>query len=207
MLNLGSGGDFIPYAKFNGKAGRWYAKKGEVEVEVNNPTFVADFDNIKTGWFWFKEGSAPSIILDDSLSAPAPKPPQTFVDSQGKTRDCYKRGFELKLFSQAAFGGVVVLNGAAMHLNAAINELYAQYSTGKVANPGQLPVVQCTGTTPMKDKAGTNFKPILSIAKWIPRPAEFDAAATPQPQAAAVASVVTPQPTVVAAQAPATSEF
>jgi len=195
MLNLGGGGDFLPYAKFNGKAGRWYVKKGEGEVEVMNPTFVADFDNIRTGWFWFKQGSAPQIVWDTSLTEPAPKPTATFTDDKGKVRDCYKRGFELKLFSEQAFGGVVVLNGAAMHLNMAVNDLYAQYISGKAANPGQLPVIQVTGTLPMKDKEGTNFKPVFSILKFVPRPSAFDAqAATPPTPAAGAASNVTPQP-------------
>lgn len=207
MLNLGGGGgDFLPYAKFNGKAGRWYAKKGEQEVEVMNPTFVPDFENIRTGWFWFREGAAPSIILDKNLTEPAPKPTAQLTDQNGKVRDCYKRGFEIKLFSQQAFGGVVVLNGAAMHLNDAIKDLYAQYSEGKSANPGQLPVVHATGTLPMKDKHGTNYKPVFAILKWIPRPAEFDAAATPQAQAAGIASNQNPpaQPTP---QVASSSEF
>ncbi len=205
MLNLGGGGDFLPYAKFNGKAGRWYVKKGEGEVEVTNPAFVADFENIRTGWFWFKQGSAPQIIFDTSLSEPAPKPAATFTDDKGKVRDCYKRGFELKLFSEQSFGGVVVLNGSAMHLNMAVNDLYAQYAAGKAANPGQLPVVQVTGTLPMKDKEGVNFKPVFTIPKWVARPAAFDAAATPPSPAAGVASNVTPQPTP--AQQSSTSEF
>ncbi len=179
MLNLGGGGDFLPYAKWNGKAGRFYVKKGEGEVEVNNPTFVADFENIRTGWMWFKEGSAPSIIFDASLANPAPKPAAQFTDAQGKVRDCYKRGFELKLFSQNLFGGVVVLNGASMHLNMAVNELYALYAAGKDANPGQLPVVQITGNLPMKDKQGVNYKPVFQILKWIPTPPEFAEALKP----------------------------
>ncbi len=205
-LNLGGGGDFLPYAKWNGKAGRFYAKQGDAEVEIINPVFVVDFENIKTGWFWFKEGAAPSIILDKSLTEPAPKPTAQYTDGQGKVRDCYKRGFELKLFSKQSLGGVVVLNGAAMHLNNAINDLHELYLTGKTANPGQLPVVQITGNLPMKDKQGTNYKPVFAILKWIPRPAEFDAAATPQAPAAGVASNVTPQP-AQAAQVASSSEF
>jgi hypothetical protein len=180
MLNLGGGGDWLPYCKYNAKAGRWYAKIDGKEVEVMNPVFVADFAKIQTGWFHFKANTAPSIILDKSLSEPAPKPEATYVDDKGKVRDCYKRGFDLKLFSKNSFGGVVVLNGASMHLNTSINELYEQYVAGAVANPGQLPVIRATGSVPMKDAAGVNYKPTFVIEKWVPRPAEFDeeAAAT-----------------------------
>jgi len=179
-LNIAqSSGDFLPYVKYNGKAGRWYVKKDDAEVEVTNPVFVADFDNIKTGWFMFMEGQAPSITLDPDLQNPAPKP-----------SDKHKRGFAVQLFSKNQFGGVVELNGASMHLSNAINELYEQYE--KDRKPGQLPVVACTGTTPMKDKMGTNYRPIFKIEKWVDRPAEFDAetqSSTPAPQAATTSSV------------------
>jgi len=202
-LNIVSqGGDFDPYVKYNGKAGRWYVKKDEQEVEVSNPTFVADFDNIKTGWFYFKAGSAPEKVFDRSLSEPAAKPEKTYVDDKGVTRDCFRRGFELRLFSNAAFGGVVVLSGSSMHLNNAINELYEAYETGRGANAGMLPVISCTGTLPMKDKMGTNYKPVMAIVKWVPRPAEFEAA----PSVQAPANQSAPQAAPVQ-QAASISEF
>ena len=173
-LNLGGGGDWLPYCKYNAKAGRWYAKVEGKEVEVVNPVFVADFQNIKTGWYWFKEGTAPQIVLDPNLTVPANKPEATYTDSKGKLRDCYKRGFTLHLFSKNSFGGVVEWSGASMHVNNAINELYEQFLAGAAANPGQMPVIRATGSVPMKDAQGTNYKPTFAIEKWVPRPAEFD---------------------------------
>lgn len=196
-LNLATqSGDFDPYVKYNAKAGRWYVKDGDVEKEVQNPVFVADFEGIKTGWLYFREGSAPEKVFDPNLKEEAPKPDKTYTDSEGKTRDCFRRGFEVRLFSKASFGGVVVLNGASMHLNNAIGALYNQYEAGKASNPGALPVIKFVGSTPMKDKLGTNYRPDFVIDKWVPRPSEFDAAApvqaTPAPQAqpAPVASAV-----------------
>lgn len=179
-LNIVQSGEFRPYCKYNAKAGRWYVKKDEEETEVPNPTFVADFDNIKTGWFLFLEGQAPNIVHDPSLSQAAPKP-----------SDAHKRGFELNLFSQSLFGGVVVMTAASMHLNNAINEVYEQYEAQRGANAGKLPVISCTGTTPMKDKMGTNYKPNLTLVKWVDRPAELNgnaAVSTPATQAAPVAT-------------------
>lgn len=194
-LNIASqGGDFDPYCKYNAKSGRWFAKQGEQEVEISNPTFVADFANIKTGWFYFKAGQAPEKVFDPSLSEAAPKPQRTYVDDNGKTRDCFSRGFEMRLFSKASFGGegVVVISGSSMHLNNAISELYEQYEKEAGSHAGELPVVQCTGAAPMKDKFGTNYKPTFVITKWAKRPAELDGASggndtapTPQPKAAA----------------------
>lgn len=163
-LNIVSqGGDFDPYVKYNAKAGRWYIKGENGEVEVQNPVFVADFANIKTGWLLFLEGQAPDKVWDVSLTQPAPKP-----------SDAHKRGFGLRLFSKTSFGGVVDLSGASMHLNGSINDLYTAYEVAPEAKQGLLPVVKFAGATPMKDKMGTNYKPNFVIEKWVARPAEFD---------------------------------
>lgn len=184
-LNISTGGgeDFAPYVKYNAKAGRWYVKKDEGEVEVQNPAFVADFDNIKTGWFHFAAGIAPSIVYDPNLETPAPKPSES-----------HKKGFELQVFSKATLGGVCVFSSTSGIVGGAINEIYEQYLKDKAANAGMLPVIQCNSVTPEVGKHGTNYKPNLAIAKWVPRPAEFGSAtpttqpqAQPAPQAAPVA--------------------
>lgn len=158
-----NGGDYLPYVKYNAKSGRWYVKKDDKEVEVQNPEFVADFANIKTGWFYFAEGQAPSIYLDKTLGDAAPKP-----------SDNHKRGFKVALYAPQTFGGVVELTGASMHLNNAIVDLYSQYEAEVGKNAGKLPVVKCEGTEASKDKFGTNYKPILKITKWVDRPSQFD---------------------------------
>ena len=185
-LNIvSSGGDFDPYVKYNAKSGRWYFKDGDAETEVQNPTFVPDFEGIKTGWLLFLEGQAPDKVMDANLSTPAPKP-----------SDQHKRGFELRLFSNDSFKGIVELSATSMHLCNAINALYEQYEEGKASNENKLPVVKYTGSTPSKDKFGTNYKPNFEIEKWVDRPAEFDGAGSVGGE--------TPAP-VVAVQAPASS--
>jgi len=181
-ISNGSGEDFRDWVKYNAKAGRWYIKKDGNEVEIQNPTFVADFDNIKTGWMHFEAGMAPSVVLDPDLSTPAAKP-----------TDKHKRGFEVDLFSEKAFGGVVVFSSTSAIVGAAINEVYEQYEKDKAANVNALPVVKCTGVPPEVGKHGTNYKPTLSLVKWVPRPSDFDAPdgdAKPAPQAAQAQSSV-----------------
>jgi len=186
-LNIGgTGGDFDPFAKYNAKAGRWYVKGDDGEVEVQNPTFVADFANIKTGWFHFMEGQAPSRVYDESLSAPAKKPDEN-----------HKRGFEMRLFSEQSFGGVVQFGSVSMIVCNAVNELYNQYEADVPKNAGKLPVVQCTGTEAQKGKFGTNYKPVFSIVKWVERPAALEAGNTNAATA----------PEAVAAKKAAVSEF
>jgi hypothetical protein len=176
-LNISNGGgeDFVPFLKYNAKAGRWYVRKDENDVEINNPTFVIDFDNIKTGWFLFEAGIPPSIAFDKDLSTPAAKPSEK-----------HKRGFEVNVFSKSMLDGVRVFSSTSGIVGSSINAIYEQYEKEKAANNGSLPVVQCAGVTPEVGKHGTNYKPNLSIVKWTSRPAEFDAINTnaPAPQVA-----------------------
>ncbi len=167
-------GEYKPFVKYNAKAGRWYFVKDGNETELNNPSFVIDFDNIKTGWFLFQEGMAPAITYDASLTETAPKPSEK-----------HKRGFEVVLFSPKLFGGEAVFTAASMHVCNAVNELYVAYEEQRSANKGKLPVVTCNSTEAMKDKMGTNYKPKMSITKWTDRPSDLGAVKeekTPEPE-------------------------
>lgn len=195
MLNLGnSNASFDPYIKYNGKAGRFYMKNeaGE-EIEVTPKTFIMDLENIKTGWFFFNAGMAPSKVFDRDLATQAPRPDEN-----------HKRGFQVRLFSKD-FNGVVELSGSSMHLNASIGDLYNAYAAEKDANVGSVPVIEYKGTQTMKDKMGTNYKPLFALVKWVARPDALKSDAAPVAQTAPVAK---PQP--VQSAAPATnfvSEF
>jgi len=203
MLDIGnSGGNFTPWVKFNAKAGRWYVKGDNGDVEVTNPTFVADFQNIKTGWFYFSAGAAPERVLDPALTQRATKPDRTFTDKNGNVKDCFKRGFMLNCFSNNSFGGVVELSSTAESICTPIGALYGQYSNAPESKTGKLPVVAVKGASPVTGKHGTNYTPLFEIVKWVDRPVEFDGMESnhvaPQPVAA-------PAPAPVAASS--SSEF
>jgi hypothetical protein len=161
-------GDFTPYVKYNAKAGRWYCKKDGQEVEVQTPTFVADFANVKKAWMYFAEGQAPDVVyfpsIDQQLASPSEK---------------HKLGLSLNLYSEASFGGVVKLESNSANTCSAISDLYGQYTAAAESKAGKLPVVKVTGAEPVKGNFGTNFKPVFAIEKWVDRPAAFDASATP----------------------------
>ena len=161
-LNIGASGSIKPYAKFNSKADKWFARGADGDIEIGRPTFVADFANIATGWFRFREGEAPERRIDPALDRPAPSPGEGF-----------KRGFVMTAFSQKFFGGAVELASASIHMGNAIRELYQAYEEQRGSHPGQLPVIACVGSEPMKDKYGTNYKPKLEMVKWVDRPAEL----------------------------------
>lgn len=161
-LNIGASGNIKPYVKFNAKADKWFVKGDDGDVEIARPTFVADMANIATGWLRFREGEAPERTIDPSLDRAAPSPGEGF-----------KRGFVLSVFSQKCFGGLVELSSASIHMGNAIREVYQAFEEGRADHPGQVPVVACSGSEPMKDKYGTNYRPKLELVKWVDRPAEL----------------------------------
>lgn len=157
-------GDFTPFVKYNAKAGRWYVRKDEQDVEVNNPVFVADFENAKKAWMYFMEGQAPNIVYFPDLQSNVERPSEN-----------HKLGISLSLFSNDSFGGVVKLESNSINTCSAIGELHALYENAPEKKEGKLPVVKVEGAEAIKGNYGTNYKPIFKIEKWVDRPAEFDA--------------------------------
>lgn len=177
-------GENLPFVKYNAKAGRWYKKEGEQEIEIQNPVFVADFANAKKAWMFYMEGQAPNIVEFPNLTSQVAKPSEN-----------HKLGIILNLFSKANFGGVVQFSSNSINTCKAINGLYEQYEAAPESKQGKLPVVKFTGANPVKGNYGTNYEPVFIIEKWVDRPAEFDDAQTQQ---------VAPAPQQVASSA---SEF
>jgi hypothetical protein len=162
-LNIGgSGAGFTRFIKYNAKAGRWFLRDEAGEREIPMPTFVADFDNIATGWLKFEEGQAPQRRMDPDLQTPSPNP-----------GDGSKRGFVMMVFSKKFLGGAAEFSGNSIHLSNAFKDAYAEWEAEKANHPGELPVLQCTGVEPMKDKHGTNYRPVFKIVLWSARPEEL----------------------------------
>ena len=67
-LNIGASGTIKPYAKYNSKADKWFAKGQDGDVEIQRPTFLADFKNIATGWLCFREGQAHVSLIRPSTT-------------------------------------------------------------------------------------------------------------------------------------------
>lgn len=184
MLNIvqENTGSYDPFLKWNGKSGRFFIKGVDADVEVSPDRFILDLENIKTGWMHFAAGMAPDRVWDTSLTQPATRPTEN-----------HKRGFLVKVYSKN-LGGKFELSGNSMHLCAAINDLYTAFEAEKSANAGKVPVIKYDGSTAMKDKHGTNYKPKFILEKWVNRPPELDAtpaqasAPAAQAQAAPVAS-------------------
>lgn len=195
-------GDFIPYIKYDARAGRWHTKMdGDELEEVGNMTAIFDMDSLKTGWFEYFEGQAPEKTFDPSLSEAAPKPGEKA-----------KRGFLLNIYSEKNIGGLREFSSTAACVIESMNTLYDEWQAGKDANTGKMPVVKCKGVTSIKTAKSTNYAPALEIVSWADRPDAFDevpeqkdAGATPTPAPAAAEH--TPPPTKEPAMADDDVEF
>ena len=167
-----SNADFLPYLKFNGRAGRWYVRTdtGE-EKEVSPLTAIFDLANIKTGWIHFAEGMAPNAVWDDGPTREAPSPN-------------HKRGFSVNVFSPKLLGGLREFSSNSNGSIIAVKELYAEYerqTAGMAYSAGHqpVPVVTCERVDPVKTRLNTNYQPVLRIVKFVPRPHEMRGAAPP----------------------------
>lgn len=147
-------GEIKPFIKYNAKAGRWFVGEDELSLPVR---LVADFQNLRTGWFRFSEGAAPERVLDPALDNEAPKPGQRF-----------KRGFIVTVLSKQH--GALEFSSASFHTLSAIADVFNEWESGDTT---KLPIIECNGVTAMKDKAGTNYKPNLKIKQLINRPDEL----------------------------------
>lgn len=156
--------DFIPYVKYNGKAGRWYIRNDSgMEDEVRDMTAIFDLANIKTGWIMFGENGPPMAVWDNGAMAPSP--------GQG-----YRRGFSVNVFSPQKLGGLREYRSNSNVSITSMLDLYNAYETAPEAKQGLAPVVQCTNVEPIKGFRGINYQPVFKIIKWVPRPAGLSAA-------------------------------
>jgi hypothetical protein len=172
-------GEFSPWLKFNGKAGRWYnrADAGE-EVEIVDLTAIFDLATIKTGWMYFAEGESPQTVWDTN-GAIAPKP---------ANMPKAKRGFSVNVFAPK-LGGLREFSGTSNGLIIAISNLYNnEFENAPERREGKVPVVKCERIVPVKSKWGTNYEPVLKIVKWVDRPAGLpQTSPTPEPTIAPAA--------------------
>lgn len=172
----GGGGDFADIIKYDARAGRMFRvdrtqgangwETNSVEI-TNGFTFVPDLDNVQVGYALFAAGVAPSFTMVP-LGDPLPHKPS----------DQHKQGFKLMSKLGASSGGDLrELASCAKTVIGAISTLHDAYTAGKAANPGKLPVVALTGSTPVvstgQGKSSTNYAPVFEIVKWVDRPAEL----------------------------------
>jgi hypothetical protein len=209
-LSMGDG-TFTPYAKFDARAGRWFTKGADGDIDITDGfTAVFDFEQIEVGWMMFASGVAPSYVVQDiSLGVPA-RP-------QG---DQWKQGFKMNVALPMAIagGGARELSSTAKALIGVIDRLHTEYSEAPEKSQGKLPVLKMNGTTVVETKGPQgvtrNYSPNLSIVSWVDRPASLvkksSALVQPQPVQTtppATGSTPVPPPAAKPAAAPADMAF
>lgn len=179
-LNLNNGGDFTPHIRFLASTSSWTQSSENGQVPFQFTQAIFDLDNIKTGWSFIAEASAPEWVMDASLAQMAPKP------QDGRE---WKRGFKVNVFSSSMFGAQPVREFATSGTGAVmgITALYDQFEKERGANAGNVPVVEYSGAQHTKVGKGNTAVPQLKIVKWVPRPAALDGAAVVAPAPAPVA--------------------
>lgn len=182
--NGGGGEDFMPYVKYDGKAGRIFradkTDDGTNNVDITR-TFKAvfDFENVSIGYIQYTTGAAPDFKLVP-FGSPMPERPV------GK----YKPGIRMHVkLAKECGGDVREISSSASVFLAGINAVHDEYLKAAPANPGKLPVIVLHDTIPVttkvKGQVATNYQPVFTIAGWAPRPADMTAtakAATPPAQ-------------------------
>jgi hypothetical protein len=173
----GSGGDIIPFVKYDSRAGRFSRNdRKEVNGVYSNETVditqnfkaVIDMENIEVGYLKFAAATAPEFLLVP-LGDPMPQKP---ADAS------WKQGARLMMKLHASCGGDIreCASNAAAFLKG-VDELHSAYEAGKAANPGKLPIVVLRTTMPVTSgqgaKKSTNYQPVFEISGWSPRPVDL----------------------------------
>lgn len=180
-LEKRSSEDFVPYLKFNGKAGRWYNKTEDgSEAEITNLNAIFDLAQIKTGWFLYMEGAAPDRVFHNGSAVSRPSAE-------------HKQGFLVHVYSMQQLGGVREFSSTSNIVIEAIRDLYDnQFEPAPEAADGLVPVVKCEAVVPVKGKFGTNYQPMFKIVKWVARPNALKLETATPRRAAAVDPEVPP---------------
>ena len=148
-LNL-TGGGGGSYIRFLPSANAWMIGKDEFALKK----FVMDHGSIKTGWGKMETGEAPNWVWDANVGTPGPKP-----------SDDHKRGFAISLFIKGM--GTVEWSttgvGPVMGFVATYDEIFK----AKDDHPGQVPVLEYTGSDPIKIGKGNTRKPKFSVIGWV----------------------------------------
>lgn len=167
-LGLPQSGSMKPFVKYDARAGRISKSEGKETIDITQ-SFAAIFDleRIEVGWARFMANAAPDFQMA-RVGEPFPARPS----------DQHKSAFRVQLKLPPSLGGDVrEFASAAAIVNQALDALHDAYLTAAESRKGMLPVVKLDGTQAVKTNTPqgttTNYKPVFTIVKWVPRPAEL----------------------------------
>lgn len=168
------GGDFTPILKYDARAGRFFRvdRVDNGQGFENDPVditpiakFIADFDNIETGWILFTPNAAPDFRLVP-MGMQLPDRPSAN----------HKNGIRFMVKLSKESGGdkpIREIAGTSKAFLSGLEPVYEQYRAERGKFPGKLPVLVLEKTTPVTTGMGgqksTNYHPVFRISGWAPR--------------------------------------
>jgi hypothetical protein len=173
-LDIGSG-ESKPIIKYDAKAAKW--KVGD--TVMNTITMIVDMDNVEVGPMRFGQGVAPDfhVVRAADIGRNGVSMPPTPKEVDEKGRSAYRRGFRaiVKLSDKIANGGPSVREWSSNSSAtcAGVNLLHDAWLAAKDQHPGKVPVVRMTEAQVVSGAFGDNYRPILTIINWVPRPADL----------------------------------
>lgn len=170
------GGNFLPIIKYDARAGRFFRRDRSQDgggawvtddVDITNVLqMVMDFAAIEVGYISFT-GGTPDFRL---VPIGHPLPPRP-ADKDDKGQPLFKQGFRCKVkLAKSCGGDVREWSHTAKVVLSAVDAIHDAYTSAPEAAQGKLPIVKCTGATPIKSGQSTNYQPVLEIAGWVDRP-------------------------------------
>lgn len=167
-------GDFIPILKYDARAGRFFRvdRVDNGQGFENDPVditpivkFIADFDNLETGWILFTPNTAPDFRL---------VPMGTQLPDRPSAN--HKNGIRFTVKLSKESGGdkpIREVAGTSKAFLSGVEPVYEQYRAERGKYPGKLPVLVLEKTMPITTGMGgqksTNYHPVFKISGWAPR--------------------------------------
>jgi hypothetical protein len=164
---------FMPSAKWDAKAGRFYVFNREqvdgqwttVKADVTEDfAAIFDLENVETGYIRFPEKAAPEAVLAPAAEDRDLGPPPSKDHKQGVRIIC-------RIADDPA-GPREILSTSAAFWNA-IDTLHDDYLAGLADHPGQLPVAVLASVQVTETTNGTSAQPVFEIIEWVKRPVDM----------------------------------
>lgn len=158
ILNLGGGGG--NFLRFQPSVNAWIHKDQEVQLKQ----IVLDHTSMKTGWGKMSEGAAPEWQWDAQLGVGG-RIPSDDKDKEGRL--VWKRGFAVTLFTRTT--GVAEWSSTGTGPCIGFEKIVEEIWNEKDQHPGEVPVVEYTGSEARKIGKGNTRAPNFTLVKWIKR--------------------------------------
>ena len=165
-LNIGGSGIIKPYVKYNAKADKWFVRSPEGgDQEIARPTFLLDLE----------EHPHRLAALPRRPGAGARDRPiaRSRGAEPGRGLQARLRRYRLQPEVLRRRRRVLVSLDPSLERHPRRSTPQFEEDGAKTENRGKVPVVACTGSEPMKDKYGTNYRPKLDDREVGRSPAEL----------------------------------